>query len=176
MSHEIRTPMNGEIGMAPLSFDAPLSEEQCEHAQTIRHSGIGHILLAEDNAVNQKVAMLMLKRLGHQPDLAANGLEVLEAVKRQHYDVIFMDLQMPEMDGLEATKQLQGDAFDDIPRPWIIALTANTMRGARERCFEAGMDDYISKPIKRQKIAAALERARQALQPANLERSRAAGV
>ncbi len=105
------------------------------------------ILLAEDNAVNQKVALRNLERMGYRADVAANGFEVVDAVRTIHYDVIFMDILMPEMDGYEATKII----IDEIPkekRPKIIAMTANAMQGDREICIEAGMDDYISKPVR----------------------------
>ncbi len=119
------------------------------------------ILLAEDNMVNQKVALLMLRNQGYRADLAANGLEVLEAVRRQPYDLILMDVHMPEMDGLEAARRLVQTRPDPKQRPWIIALTANAMEGDREKCLAAGMDDYISKPIKVPELLAALARARQ---------------
>jgi PAS domain S-box-containing protein len=118
------------------------------------------LLLAEDNAVNQKVALHMLHNLGYRADLAGNGLEVLEAVRRQSYDIILLDVQMPEMDGLEAARQLRQMRPDAKDRPWIIALTANAMQGDREACLAAGMDDYISKPIKPPELKAALVRAR----------------
>ncbi len=118
------------------------------------------ILLAEDNVVNQKVALLMLDKLGYRADLAADGLEAIEAVERQRYDVILMDVQMPEMDGIEATRRIIGRYPDRATRPTIIATTANAMQGDRERCLEAGMDDYIGKPIKMEELAAALEKAR----------------
>jgi CheY-like chemotaxis protein len=120
------------------------------------------ILLAEDNTVNQKVALHMLARLGYRADVAANGLEVLDAVRRQPYDIILMDLQMPEMDGLEAARRIRTLAPAGS-RPWIVALTANAMQGDRELCLAAGMDDYISKPIRQADLAAALERARAAV-------------
>jgi len=121
-----------------------------------------HLLLAEDNSVNQKVALHMLRRLGYRADIAANGLEVLAACKTLAYDIILMDVQMPEMDGLEATRRLKADPAHQT-RPWIIALTANAMDGDAEYCRAAGMDDYLSKPIKKEDLAAALERARAAL-------------
>ena len=103
------------------------------------------ILLAEDNAVNQKLAVLTLKKMGYNADIAANGLEVIEALQRQDYDLIFMDIQMPEMDGIEATKAVIEQYGKD--RPTIIAMTANAMEGDREKFLEAGMDDYVTKPI-----------------------------
>jgi signal transduction histidine kinase/CHASE1-domain containing sensor protein/DNA-binding response OmpR family regulator len=123
------------------------------------------ILLAEDNSVNQKVALHMLARMGYRADLAANGLEVLEAVKRQEYDIILMDVQMPELDGLEATRRVRGEQPPGKRGPWIIALTANAMEGDREVCLAAGMDDYLGKPMKAAELAAAFTRARAAIQP-----------
>jgi len=117
-----------------------------------------HLLLAEDNAVNQKVALSMLRKLGYRADVAADGGEVLEALERQHYDVILMDVQMPEMDGLAATRVIVQRWPDPEDRPRIIALTANAMVGDREACLAAGMNDYVSKPIKIEDLAAALER------------------
>ncbi len=121
---------------------------------------LGRILLAEDNTVNQKVALHMLSRMGYRADVAANGLEVLEALKRQPYDVILMDVQMPEMDGMEASRRIKAAPIAGRPVPWIIALTANAMEGDREKCMEAGMDDYLGKPIKSGDLAAALGRVR----------------
>ncbi len=115
------------------------------------------ILLAEDNAVNQRVALRLLERLGYRADVAANGLEVLEAVRKVPYDVILMDVQMPEMNGLEATRRLREEQAGR-PGPRIIALTANAMEEDRQRCLEAGMDDYLAKPIQVAALVAALER------------------
>jgi CheY-like chemotaxis protein len=116
------------------------------------------ILLAEDNIFNQKLATHLLGQMGYQADVAANGLETIQAVERQPYDVILMDVQMPEMDGLEATRQMCA-RWPRGQRPHIIAMTANAMEGDREMCLQAGMDDYISKPIRTNELAAALERA-----------------
>jgi CheY-like chemotaxis protein len=123
-------------------------------------AGLGRILLAEDNTVNQKVALHMLSRLGYRADVAANGLEVLQAVERQPYDVILMDVQMPEMDGMEAAGRIKAAPVAGRPMPWIIALTANAMEGDREKCLAAGMDDYLGKPIKSADLVAALGRVR----------------
>ena len=125
-----------------------------------------HILLAEDNLVNQRVAMLLLERLGYRADPVANGLEVLEALGRQSYDVVLMDLQMPEMDGFEATRRIRRAVSADLGRPVILAMTARAMQGDRERCLEVGMDDYISKPIDLETLSAALERATRRLDEA----------
>ena len=113
------------------------------------------LLLAEDHPTNQLVAQLLLDRLGYTCTTVANGLEALEAVARQPIDVVFMDVQMPELDGLEATRRL-GSLYPTRKRPWIIAMTANAMEGDREVCLQAGMDDYISKPINAQALARAL--------------------
>ena len=115
------------------------------------------ILLAEDNAVNQKLALRLLGQMGYRADLAGNGLEVIQAVERQPYDVVLMDVQMPEMDGLEATRQICSRWAKDR-RPRIIAMTANAMQGDREMCLAAGMDDYISKPIHMNELVEALSR------------------
>src|SRR5882724_4165661 len=116
------------------------------------------ILLAEDNVVNQKVAIRILERMGYRADVAGNGLEVLESLNRQEYDVILMDVHMPEMDGLEATKQIC-QQWSKSERPRIIAMTANAMQGDKEECLAAGMDDYISKPVQLQELQRALEQA-----------------
>jgi PAS domain S-box-containing protein len=114
-----------------------------------------HILLAEDNAVNQKLALHLLERIGYRADVAANGLEVLEALQRQPYDVILMDVQMPEMDGLETTRYIRRELEMDAPLR-IIAMTAGATKEDREECLAAGMDDYISKPIRVEELVDAL--------------------
>jgi CheY-like chemotaxis protein len=117
-----------------------------------------HILLAEDNVVNQKVAIQMLQRLGYRADVVANGLEAIASAQRQRYDIILMDMQMPEMSGLEATRKLRELWPSGPQRPWIIAITANAMAEDREQCLAAGMDDYISKPIKLEELKVVISR------------------
>ncbi|HTQ29639.1 MAG TPA: response regulator [Opitutaceae bacterium] len=122
------------------------------------------ILVAEDNPVNQRVALLQLERLGHRADVAANGLEVLSVIETVHYDVVFMDCQMPELDGYETTRRIRSQEAERRSRGEtvtplrIVAMTANAMQGDREVCLAAGMDDYISKPVRPADIASALSR------------------
>ena len=114
------------------------------------------ILLAEDNASSQKVILQMLKRLGYRADVVANGIEVCQALERQNYDIVLMDVRMPEMDGLEATRTIcQRWPMD---RPKIIAITAFALEGDRDRCLAAGMDDYITKPVKMDELAEMLKK------------------
>ncbi len=113
------------------------------------------ILLAEDNVVNQKLAMRLLQQMGYRADLASNGVEAIECVARQTYDVVLMDVQMPEMDGLEATRRITAKHKPD-ERPRIVAMTANAMQGDREQCLAAGMDDYVTKPIRVDQLIDAL--------------------
>ena len=115
------------------------------------------VLLAEDNAVNQKVALRFLERLGYRADAVANGLEAVTTLENRRYDLVLMDVQMPEMDGYEATRQIRARLPADR-QPKIIALTANAMQGDRELAVAAGMDDYISKPVKMQDISSAIRR------------------
>jgi signal transduction histidine kinase/ActR/RegA family two-component response regulator len=115
------------------------------------------VLLAEDNAVNRKVAVLMLKKQGHRVDVAVDGREAVEAASRQAYDVILMDCQMPELDGYEATREIRRLERPTRHTP-VVALTANAMKGDRERCLEAGMDDYLSKPVTMAELTKVLER------------------
>jgi signal transduction histidine kinase/ActR/RegA family two-component response regulator len=131
------------------------------------------ILLAEDNPVNQKLANRLFEKMGYEIDVAANGLEVLEAIKKKSYDIIFMDVQMPEMDGLETTRQIRAKekfAQTDLTNLdeshnslQIIAMTANAMQGDREKCLEAGMNDYVTKPFKIEQIQSAIEKCGQNL-------------
>jgi CheY-like chemotaxis protein len=121
------------------------------------------ILLAEDDFINQTVAMAQLHKMRYHADAVANGREVLEALRLAPYDVIFMDCQMPEMDGYKATEAIrQLENSSDLPCPWkspihIIALTAHTQRGEREKCLAAGMDNYLSKPVRSAELQSALE-------------------
>jgi CheY-like chemotaxis protein len=113
------------------------------------------ILLAEDNVVNQKLALRILQQMGYRADLASNGIEAVESVERQTYDVILMDVQMPEMDGLEASRRITAK-WSAGERPRIVAMTANAMQGDREMCIAAGMDDYLTKPIRVETLVEAL--------------------
>jgi CheY-like chemotaxis protein len=113
------------------------------------------ILLAEDNPINQQLALLILKRMGYNPDIAENGKEVLAQLQQQPYDIIFMDIQMPEMDGLEATRTIRSD---NDHQPLIIAMTANATRQDREDCLAQGMNDYLSKPVNIEELIRMLEK------------------
>ena len=119
------------------------------------------ILLVEDNLVNQKVALHMLNRMGYRADVAANGLEALQSVQRQPYDVVLMDVQMPDMDGIEATRAIRQSSAVQL-QPRIIAMTAHALKGDRDRLLNAGMDDYIPKPVRLPELVEALKRCRRA--------------
>jgi signal transduction histidine kinase/CheY-like chemotaxis protein/tetratricopeptide (TPR) repeat protein len=123
------------------------------------------ILLAEDNVVNQKLALRILERMGYRADLASNGIEAIESVQRQRYDVVLMDVQMPEMDGLEAARRICA-RWAPGRRPRIIAMTANAMQGDRDQCLAAGMDDYLTKPIRIERLEEALRLATPCGEPA----------
>ncbi len=116
-----------------------------------------HILLAEDNPVNQKLVKLMLTKAGYRVEVVNNGKEAVEkyAESPDAFDLIFMDVQMPEMDGMEATETIRDKGLGTIP---IIAMTAHAMKGVRERCIDAGMDDYITKPINRERVFKIIEK------------------
>jgi len=114
------------------------------------------VLVAEDNAVNQKVVLLQLKRLGFGADVVSNGMKAVEAVQRGSYDIVLMDCQMPEMDGYEASRLIRDNAPNSPLK--IIAMTANAMQGDREKCLAAGMNDYLTKPVRIQELEAALSR------------------
>ncbi len=135
---------------APAANASPFDAEMAERLPL-------RILVAEDNALNQRLLLRLLARMGYRADVAGNGIEAVEAIERQPYDLIFMDMQMPEMDGIEATGAIRGRA-GRAQQPRIIALTANATAEDRERCLVAGMDDYLSKPIQIPDLVAILER------------------
>jgi len=122
------------------------------------------ILLAEDNVVNQKLALRLLQQMGYRADLASNGVEAIECIERQTYDVVLMDVQMPEMDGLEASRRITA-RWQPNERPRIVAMTANAMQGDREECLAAGMDDYVTKPIRVDALVEALDQVKARHEP-----------
>jgi len=148
---------NALVAVLAGSVDEPM--EVGAGTDTLPVTSSLRILLTEDNVVNQKVALRILDQLGYRADVASNGLEALEALDRQTYDVVLMDVQMPEMDGLDASRRIC-ERLPGESRPWIIAMTANAMVEDREACFAAGMDDYLAKPVRPEELAAALSRAR----------------
>jgi CheY-like chemotaxis protein len=117
------------------------------------------ILVADDSLVNQRVAQGLLQKLGYRTEVVGNGLEVLEALGRQTYDVVFLDVQMPEMDGYDAAREIRR-RWGDENRPRIIAMTGNAMQGDREKCLGAGMDDYLAKPVRIEGLRTVLEHSR----------------
>lgn len=138
--------LQGETADAETPLPAPL------HAEPPLR-----ILLAEDNSVNQMVALQMLRKLGFSADVASDGTQALALVQQQDYDVVLMDIQMPEMDGLTASKLIREAA--DIQQPYIVAMTANALSTDRDDCLAAGMDDFVPKPVRIGEIQAALRRA-----------------
>ncbi len=160
LSHRIITPTQGSVFyftvFMKVSESPPLSASPYQDAKsaiaTAQKSSL-RLLVAEDNLVNQKLALFMLKKLGYNVDIANNGLETLERLNQKIYDVIFMDMQMPEMDGITTTQIIRRDYQH---QPWIIAMTAHVFGGAREACLEAGMNDYIGKPFRIEDLTAAL--------------------
>ena len=145
------------IGTTPLPVTTPaLLPTDLDDQMGAKHPLL--ILLAEDNLVNQKVALRMLKRLGYHADVVQNGLETLTSLRDQAYDVILMDVQMPEMDGLEATRHIRANGTYPHHQPYIIAMTAAAMQLDKEKCLAAGMDDFISKPARLEDLQAALAR------------------
>lgn len=155
---QLETELNGGSAVR-LSLKLEIAEQAPEPTAAPAASAMRTcaMLLVEDNPVNQKVAVGMLGQLGCKPDLAVNGQEAVDAAVRRAYDVILMDVQMPVMDGIDATKHIVGGRHLG-PRPWIIAVTANTLPGDRELCLRAGMNDYVAKPLKLPLLREAIER------------------
>ena len=156
--HEVLEQRSAARDQAPaVAVDA--GDRTSEHHLAMAERLPLKILLAEDNRINQLVALQMLGRLGYRADVAQNGREVLEMLAQQRYDVVLMDARMPEMDGVMATRRIRATLAEDA-QPYIIAVTADAMEGDRERYLAAGMDDYISKPVQLGELRAGLERSR----------------
>ena len=157
-----RVVMGDSDATSPKRYDAlPIftrGDDTLRAADSVSPAEGKRILLAEDNQVNQIVASKMLKKLGYQVDVVSNGEEALRAVRATDYDVVLMDVQMPVMDGLEATRAIRAHDARTGSHTMILAITAHAMKGDRSRCLEAGMDDYISKPIKSDELARAIAR------------------
>jgi signal transduction histidine kinase/DNA-binding response OmpR family regulator/HPt (histidine-containing phosphotransfer) domain-containing protein len=151
----LRSALMSALGETEESAPAPTSAQDLDPGMAAKYPL--RILLAEDNAVNQKLALKLLEKMGYGANIAGNGLEAIESLEGHSYDVILMDVQMPEMDGLEATRQIIKRWGDERPR--IVAMTADAMQGDRERCLEAGMDEYLTKPIRTAELVGALQRA-----------------
>jgi CheY-like chemotaxis protein len=134
------------------------TERQAERASQVQAIGRLRVLLAEDNVVNQKVATLLLERLGQQPRVVSNGQEALDALAHEDFDLVLMDMQMTVMDGLEATRRIRGQLPPDR-QPRIVAMTANALVEDRAACLEAGMDDHLAKPVRAEELEDALLRA-----------------
>ena len=147
-----------EIFGAPIQAAAPQPVPTNSIADDLGTRFPLQILLAEDNMLNQKVALRMLKRLGYEADVASNGIQALAAVEGKHYDIVLMDVQMPEMDGLEATRQIRTVQSNGSPQPYIIAMTAAAMELDREKCLRAGMNDFVSKPATLEDLQNAIHR------------------
>jgi two-component system sensor histidine kinase/response regulator len=140
---------------APVETPKLIAAEPAKPRAESSHKGV-RILLAEDNRINQMVALGLLQNIGFSADTAVNGLEVMTALEREPYDIILMDCQMPELDGYETTQRIR--ALKKSPSPRIIAMTANAMRGESEKCLAAGMDDYLSKPVRLEALREMLNR------------------
>jgi CheY-like chemotaxis protein len=156
---ELRCAIAGSFTRGRPAAPLPLSSPEEVRGAVVAGDATGKmaILLAEDNIVNQRVALRILQKAGHSVEVVANGLEALKALDRTAFDLILMDVQMPEMGGLEATAAIREKEKDGRWHIPIIAMTAHAMSGDRERCLAAGMDDYISKPIRAASLLALIE-------------------
>ena len=143
-------------GVAAQALPAAANQANGAGAEPLGTRHPLRILLAEDNAVNQKLALRLLSQMSYSAEVAGDGQQAIDALDRGEFDVVLMDVQMPELDGLEATRRIRARWPDR--RLQIVAMTANAMAGDREACLAAGMDDYISKPIRPAELTAALER------------------
>jgi CheY-like chemotaxis protein len=151
-----------QVLLGVFTADHPLVARGAAGEQFDPEMGRRHplrILLAEDNATNQRLALRLLGRMGYRADVAANGIEVLQALRRQPYDVVLMDVQMPEMDGLEATREVARE-WPPEQRPRVVAMTAGALKEDRDQCLAAGMEDYVSKPIRVDELVRALSECR----------------
>ncbi len=149
-----------QISVLPSTSSGSKFDSQLSQTLPLR------ILLVEDMPLNQKVALHMLQKLGYRADVASNGLEALSSLRRQDYDLVFMDVQMPEMDGLQATRCICKEWLPP-KRPWIVAMTANAMQGDREECLNAGMNDYVSKPVRIEALTEIFHNYQNLQQPSN---------
>jgi CheY-like chemotaxis protein len=160
--HECLLEVMGAPAPSPLA--APAAREDTAPPSELPAAlspvfSVARILVAEDNIVNQKVALLHLQRLGYKADVVADGRAAIAAVRQQPYDLVFMDCQMPEIDGYEATRQIRArESNGGTPRLPIVAMTAGALAGDREACLSAGMDDYIAKPVRQDELRQILQR------------------
>jgi CheY-like chemotaxis protein len=142
---------------AKVSVDGPRTASSSTHVRTNGTGPCLNILLTEDNHVNQKLATTLLRKYGHTVSVANNGIEAIAALEQASFDVVLMDVQMPGMDGFEATALIRQREAETGKRIPILAVTAHAMTGDRERCLEAGMDGYVSKPLRIDELLSALE-------------------
>jgi CheY-like chemotaxis protein len=150
----LRSLMAGQVGAASAGARPFITQHRLEEA---RRGNLLRVLVAEDNLVNQKVAVRLLERLGCRPDVVADGRQAVEAVARTRYDLVFMDCQMPQMDGFEATREIRGQQGPGRRVP-IVAFTASALDSDRQQCLAAGMDDFVAKPVRAEDLKAALDR------------------
>jgi CheY-like chemotaxis protein len=151
------------LGVTPLEVGAALPA--VPHATKEEGKGV-RVLLAEDNAVNQKLALRLLSQMGYRADVAGNGIEAIQALERQPYDVVLMDVQMPAMDGFQTTAAIRALPDPAKSRVPIVAMTAHALPGYQERCLAAGMNGYLSKPLRSKVLIELVERLAESSAPA----------